>query len=320
MKKLYLSILFFISSSPLAFAAEITGVGNFSHIVADLGRAMEFYGGVLELEPNGPDIPFSDNPAIMRLGNTIGAQSRVATFKIPGSEMGIELIEYKDIPRKPIQTRFQDPGAAIVQLKVQDLDAILARLENSPAYIWTPSGEPVSLPGVGRIIFVKDPDGFFVELIESAPADGPLPGNVYGGNFELIINDTVQNAEFYREGLNFTPNVTEGFDDSPLLTNTVNTLGAGFRRTTLTVNNTDLNIAFLEFQNIARKPMNSNIQDPGTAILQLFSDDVRGMVQQLVAAGGTLITTGGEPVDIGGGILLAIVRDPNNLFIEVLPR
>jgi len=299
-----------------AGAAEVVGVGNFSHIVGNLERAIEFYGDALGLEPNLAATAFSDNPAIMSLGNTPGAQSRIATFRIPGSELGVELIDYKDIDRHPAQLQFQDPGASVLQLRVRDLDAVLARIEHSAGRIWTPTGEPIMLGETTRIIFVQDPDGFFVELIE---VDAAGPGNVVGGTFEFIISDSQENARFYREGLGFDPEVTAEFDDTKLLTDTVATPGAAFRRTILTIPHTSVTMAFLEFKDIYRKPQRSRVQDPGTPILQLFVDDVPGMTEQLEAAGGTVITEGGKPVDLGSGRLISIVRDPNNLFLELIP-
>jgi hypothetical protein len=59
-----------------ASAPDVVGVGNFSHIVRDMDRAVAFYRDVLGLEVT-TDVPFSPNPAIMRLGNTPGAQSRM---------------------------------------------------------------------------------------------------------------------------------------------------------------------------------------------------------------------------------------------------
>jgi hypothetical protein len=32
------------------------------------------------------------------------------------------------------------------------------------------------------------------------------------------------------------------------------------------------------------------------------------------------ISTAGAPVDLGGGRLLSIVRDPNNLYLELIPQ
>lgn len=301
-----------------AAAAEIVGVGNFSHVVSDLGRAVAFYRDVIGLETATGPTRFSDNPAIMQLGDTPGAQSRIAVLAIPGSAAGIELIEYKDIDRAHAQIRFQDPGATVLQLRVRDMDPILGRLAGSDGRIWTPSGEPIPVGEGARIIFLQDPDGIFIELIEDRSARAGA-ANVYGASFELIIEDSETTADFYREGLGADPELTAGFDDTQALHANVATHGAAFRRTSLTIPGSDVAMSMLEFRGIYRKPLTTRVQDPGTSLLQLFTDDVPGMVNRLVAAGGTLITTGGGPVDLGGGVLLAIVRDPNNLYIELLP-
>lgn len=312
-------LVLLVAASGSAGAAEIVGVGNFSHVVSDLDRAVVFYREVIGLQTTTSPTEFSGNPAIMQLGNTPGAQSRIAVFAIPGSAAGIELIEYKDIVRGHAQIRFQDPGATVLQLRVRDMDPILARLEGSTGRIWTPSGEPIPVGDGARIIFLQDPDGIFIELIEEAGvADGP--GNILAASFELIIDDSATTADFYRLGLGANPVVTEGFDATPALHANVATNGAAFRRIAMTIPGTEIAMSMLEFRDIYRKPLATRVQDPGSSLLQLFTDDVPGMVDRLVAAGGTLITTGGGPVDLGGGILLAIVRDPNNLYIELLPQ
>src|SRR5262249_40010671 len=93
-------------------AGDITGVGNFSHIVADMEKSLAFYRDVLGLELVGPVRPFSANPDIIKLINVPGAQSRYVTLRVPGSEMGVEIIDYQGIERQPVHPRFQDPGAA----------------------------------------------------------------------------------------------------------------------------------------------------------------------------------------------------------------
>src|SRR5262245_12165675 len=107
-------------------ASDVVGVGNFSHVVRDMDRAVAFYRDVLGLEV-GASQPFSPNPAIMRLGNTPGAQSKMVQLRVPGSTMGVELLEYKDIERKVQTPRFFDPGAANIALRVRDLAPILAK-------------------------------------------------------------------------------------------------------------------------------------------------------------------------------------------------
>src|SRR5580698_8368657 len=100
-----------LSAQQPAPAGDVTGVGNFSHIVANLDKSVDFYHNVLGLDLATPPAPFSPNPLIMKLGNTTGGQSHIAVLKIPGTAVGVELIEYKDIDRQPANPRFQDPGA-----------------------------------------------------------------------------------------------------------------------------------------------------------------------------------------------------------------
>jgi catechol 2,3-dioxygenase-like lactoylglutathione lyase family enzyme len=129
-----------------------------------MDRALTFYRDVIGLEVAQPPNAFSGNPAIMDLGNTPGGQSRFGSLRVPGSQMGVELIEYKGDDRKPARPRFQDPGAANLILTVRDLDAIVARVKRSPGRIQTLSGTPATIQNGTRVIFVQDPDGFFVEL------------------------------------------------------------------------------------------------------------------------------------------------------------
>src|SRR6476646_3792763 len=86
-------------------AGVVVGVGNFGHIVADLDKSLGFYRDVLGLTVTGT-IPYGPNEAVAKFGHTEGGQSRVAVLRVPGLAMGIELIEYKDIDRKPQRPHF----------------------------------------------------------------------------------------------------------------------------------------------------------------------------------------------------------------------
>ena len=81
--------------------AQVIGVGGFSHIVASVEKSVEFYRDVLGLEMPAPPRPFDSTPWISKMGNTPGAQSRPALLHIPGSALGVELIDDKDIDRRP---------------------------------------------------------------------------------------------------------------------------------------------------------------------------------------------------------------------------
>src|SRR5580698_7821139 len=125
----------------------VVGVGGFSHIVDNVERSVAFYRDVLGLEmPNAPR-PFDSTPWIVDMGNTPGAQSRPAILHIPGSKLGVELIDYKDIDRKPVHPHFQDPGAASLILTVRDMDAMMIKLKAAYVHVISKGGEPATLKG-----------------------------------------------------------------------------------------------------------------------------------------------------------------------------
>src|SRR5580658_3154095 len=76
--------------------SPVVGVGPFLHIVADLDQSLSFYHDTLGLELTGPpgEHRFTDNPAVANLYGVPGKQFRAAVLKIPGSAMGIELVQW----------------------------------------------------------------------------------------------------------------------------------------------------------------------------------------------------------------------------------
>jgi catechol 2,3-dioxygenase-like lactoylglutathione lyase family enzyme len=305
----------------LAAQSPITGVGNFSHIVADMDRSIAFYRDVIGLDLPAQPGAFSGNPAIMSLGNTPGAQSRAAMLRVPGSALGVELIEYKDIDRKPAQPRFQDPGAATLILTVRDVDAIVARVKKSAGRIQTLGGAPAVIQPGAKAIFLQDPDGFFIELSQRTPAPettAPASANIIAGNFEIMVADTGKTIQLYKEALGFEPQAATAFDGNKLLMDTAGTPGAQFKRSVARIPGTAVTMAFLEFKDIDRKPIKTRTQDPGTPILQLRTRDVDAVVKAWKAAGGEIVSTNGEPVAIGANKIV-LLRDPNGLMLEILP-
>jgi len=106
----------------------------------------------------------------MAMGNTPGAQYRSTVLQIPGTQVSIEFPQFKDIDRKPLHTRLQDPGTAVLQLEVRNVDNVLKTLKTAGATVITVGGEPVDVTiGTGatlRIAIVRDPNNLFLELIQ----------------------------------------------------------------------------------------------------------------------------------------------------------
>jgi catechol 2,3-dioxygenase-like lactoylglutathione lyase family enzyme len=293
-------------------AQEVTGVGNFSHIVANLDKSLAFYHDVLGLELVAPARPFDPNPTIMKLGDTIGAQSRIVQLRVPGSAVGVEIIEYKDIERKPAHPRFQDPGAANLALRTRDFDGVVERVKKAGAHVMTLGGSPVTIRGT-KYLFLQDDDGFIVELSQ---ADTP------GGGFEVAVGNLDETVAAYR-ALELQPTAPNAWNGDKAMTDNAGTPGAQFRQSRAALpapaGAPSAAIAFIEFKDIERKPLHTRTQDPGTAILQLNVRGLDAMLSKLKAAGFTVVSTGGVPVDMGG-VKIALVRDLNNLFLELIER
>jgi catechol 2,3-dioxygenase-like lactoylglutathione lyase family enzyme len=316
------------AANPQTAAApgDVVGVGGFSHIVANVERSVEFYRDVLGLEMPNPPRAFDSTPWIIDMGNTPGAQSRPAILHIPGSKLGVELIDYKDTDRKPVHPNFQDPGAASLILTVRDIDPLMARLKEAHAHVNSKGGEPATIAGPngsrGRVVFVQDPDGFFIELSQRDPSPATTAeasSNIIGGAFEIIVADLDQTLHIYRDVLGFQTLAPTAWDGTKLMMDTAGTPGAQFRRSSATIPGTSVMMAFMEFKDIHREPLHTRVQDPGTAILQVGVRDIDATVKALKAAGVTVISKNGEPV-VNGTARFCMMRDPNNLYLELFQR
>jgi catechol 2,3-dioxygenase-like lactoylglutathione lyase family enzyme len=303
----------------------VTGVGNFSHIVSDLDKSLEFYHDLLGLELNGAPRPFDANPAIMKMGNTPGAQSRFAALKVPGSQMGVEVIEYKDIDRKPAHPRFQDPGGACLNLLVRDLDTMLGRLKKANVHFVTPGGKPAVIESPGRkesVVFVQDPDGFFVEIAQldpNLPTTATATSNIIGANLAVIVSDTAASVKIF-QALGFSTKTMDAFEGNKLMNDTAGVPGGQFLRTSTPIPGTKVTTSLFEFKGVDRKPLNTRVQDPGTAILQLMVSDADAALKALKAAGATIVSQGGEAVALPNFARIGIARDPDNLYFELIQR
>ena len=325
MRSLSKSVMFQLGLAAVLSAqtGDVIGFGNFSHVVTNLEKSIAFYHDALGLDVATAPQAFSGNPAIMKMTNAIGAQSRIAVMKIPGAAFGLELIEYKDIDRKPGNPRFQDPGAGNLALRVRDIDSVVERLRKANAHVLTLAGKPVEINGVEQGFFVHDPDGFIVELAQPIPLP-PAPdpaSNVIGAGIEITVADTDQTAKFYRDLLGFTMRVGDSFNGNKLMADTAGVPGAQFRQSSTTIPGnapgTTVRLSMIEFKNTDRKPLETRVPDPGTALIQLRVRDIDALAKKLKAGGATVVAPDGEPVSIGA-IKIAVVRDPNNLYLELI--
>jgi catechol 2,3-dioxygenase-like lactoylglutathione lyase family enzyme/predicted enzyme related to lactoylglutathione lyase len=315
-----------MTSSASAQDGLVVGMGNFfSPIVGDLDKAIAFYRDGLGLDVQGAPANADQNPALRNMFGLPDAQLRWTIGRPPAMRTGVEIVEVKKAESKPVERRIQDPGAFTLVLIVRELDPLLARLKTLGAPVVTTGGAPVDVPfgGKARGVVVKDPDGHFVELVQTPPGETPVAGapNIISVRVRLTVEDAGQAMRLYQQlGLGGTMNVM--FESSAPV---VKMLGlkadAQFRVAGMDVPNGP-KLEFIDFKGVDRRTVRANIQDPGSTRMQLQVRDVDAAIESLKAAGGAVVSTGGNTVELpgrgGATTKVAIVRDPNNLFLVLI--
>ncbi len=146
--------------------ATITRPHHVGLQVRDLERSMAFYRDVL-----GFEVVFAWNPQAPYVGELVGypeVDLHSAILRPPNSEVFLELLEYRNVERTPIDTRTANPGTAHTAYFVDDLDALYAELVAKGVDSVSAPVTPTIGPNKGgRAVYMIDPDGIRVELIQS---------------------------------------------------------------------------------------------------------------------------------------------------------
>ncbi len=304
-------------------ALVVGSSGNMTPIVGNLEEGARFYADLLGV-PTPPirrrahtDVPY---PEVLKNQGTPDGTIRQVNLTIPGSPWKLEVLEFSEVERTTASARPQDPGAMTLVLLVRDIDALLTKLKQGDHPVVTPGGQPVLLASgaaKARAVVVKAPGGHFVELQQPDPLPvAPPAGNVIGARVRVTIADTDATLRLYRDQLGFRPEVG-AFTKEPSRMALMGTAGAQFRLTSAAVPGVPEQVLeFIEFKDIDRKPLHTHIQDPGSAKIQMRVGDTAAAMAAVKGAGGTVATTGGTFM-IYMGIPTVIVRDLNNIFVNM---
>jgi catechol 2,3-dioxygenase-like lactoylglutathione lyase family enzyme len=141
--------------------------------VNDLARTARVYRDVLGFTSDG-ETGFRADPALQALTGLTTAQVRRTRVQAPGSTLWIELVEFKGVDRRPLSMRIQDRGAARLQLRAQNVDALVEQMKRAGLKVASTGGVAVPIPPNLKGALVADPDNFF--LTPFAPCDGCAPG------------------------------------------------------------------------------------------------------------------------------------------------
>jgi catechol 2,3-dioxygenase-like lactoylglutathione lyase family enzyme len=306
----------------------VVGSGNFfSPIVGDLDKAIAFYRDGVGLDVQGAPSTADANPALRDMFGLPDAQLRWSIGRAQGISGGVEIVEIKKAQGQPLDRRIQDAGAFTLIALVRNLDEVFSRVTQLGAPVVTTGGAPVTVSlgaGKGRAVVVKDPDGHFVELVQPDPLpEAPATAsNVVAVRVRLTVADAEQAGRVYRDVLSLQQRTPGEFRSDPAVRAMLGMKGGEYRVSTFQVPTSGLTVELVDFKDIDRRTIRGRLQDPGSTRIQLQVRDVDAAVAGLTRAGGAVVSTGGKSVDLpgrgGATTKVAIVRDPNNLFLVLL--
>jgi catechol 2,3-dioxygenase-like lactoylglutathione lyase family enzyme len=150
-----------VSEKPFRIiSADHTGI-----TVSNLERSLAFWRDVLGFEFS--HTAHQTGEMAREITGVKGAEIKLAVLKTPSGHK-IELLEYlAPADRKRANLRPCDVGSVHVALLVDDLDLVLERIS---VLDWKAAGKPQRLqsgPNAGkRVVYVRDPDGTTIELMQ----------------------------------------------------------------------------------------------------------------------------------------------------------
>jgi lactoylglutathione lyase len=139
---------------------QITRTHHTGFTVRSLERSLAFYRDLL-----GFEVAFQWNPRAPYIGELVGYPE----VDLHAAVLRLELLEYRNIEQQPVDMRNGNVGNGHIAFAVDDLDAFYAELVARGVTSVSPPVTPTIGPNRGgRAVYMLDPDGFRVELIEAA--------------------------------------------------------------------------------------------------------------------------------------------------------
>jgi catechol 2,3-dioxygenase-like lactoylglutathione lyase family enzyme len=147
----------------------LNGVHHAGVTVADLDRSLAFYRDALGLEVFV--VAERTDATIGQIVGYPGARIRLAFCGVPGDTARVELLEYLEPTGQNGGGETCRPGSGHVCFRVDDIDLIYQRIVD--AGFEPRSSSPITVadgPNTGaKAFYVRDPDGYTVELFQPPP-------------------------------------------------------------------------------------------------------------------------------------------------------
>jgi predicted enzyme related to lactoylglutathione lyase len=291
--------------------------------IGDLGADGSIFPGKRVVQRPGPS-----SDLLIKLTAVRDSKFRGMSARIPAAGFDLELVEFAGVPLKDARPRIQDPNATTLVLTVRDVDAALAAAKKGGGTVITAGGKPVSIgAGKSRSVFVKDPDGYYVELTQLDQPDTSVAGilntkasstgNIMAGRFARTIQDTDKTLRFYREALGFETQPGAPFAGNPMLADLMGVPAkTQFRISLAKVPNSSVQWELIEFKDADSKPFHLRLQDPGMSGFSMYVSNVDEAVRAIKAGGGAIVTLGGGAVQLANSRNV-ITTDPEGSIVDM---
>ena len=159
-------------ATPPAGTTDILDM-RLSIAVNDMDKTLKAYRDVLGFTVEG-ETKFTADAAMRSLTGLDKSEVRRSRVQAPGSQLWIEFVEFKGVDRKPLVLKIQDRGAARLQLRVTDTDAVVTAAKAAGLKIMSTDGIAQPIPPNMKGVLIADPNNFL--LTPFAPCDGCAPG------------------------------------------------------------------------------------------------------------------------------------------------
>jgi catechol 2,3-dioxygenase-like lactoylglutathione lyase family enzyme len=323
MKRVVVTLALFLPAVAAAQTPAITkALSHAIHAVDDLDTTLAFYNSVFDIKGNPSDFA---NPAVPLLTNAPGVTLRLSMLSLPGG-LRFELTHFKGLERKGAQAKYTDPGAASLVFYVRDIDSLVANAKKANAPIVTTGGVPVEIStakGKERSIILRDPDGYFLQLLnEPPPSASETKTNVYRVSMAYTMENADATAAFYTGQLGIPLSAPTAFSKDPAMLQLYGApAGTEFRKLSGVMPGPQAaQIEFTEFRGVPRTKFQLRVRDPGAPAMCIQVNEERPTIARMKAAGTPIISANGEVVDFGGGTFTIFVQDPNGMNLEVFER
>ncbi|MEJ1965424.1 MAG: VOC family protein [Gammaproteobacteria bacterium] len=323
---------------------DVLRAGHLGREIGDTQAIIHFYADLIGLglvgardavRPFMVSKPLAEFAELGEDDNAYNSVSRVALLPIPGTsatpdgpQMTIEAIEIKGIRSRPYNPPMNDPGASYLKLIVRDLDKTLAVLKAERVPVINLGESPVELPGwpgiSGKIraAFVRDPDGYPVQLMEVTPTPATTAGpnsKVLGARVTVVVDNLEETCRMYQSlvGPDFKFWVSPTLMDDKAYS-TVSGVPNPFRLAMAMVPGSPVVMELIEYRNHNKRFKRGFIQDPGTAHFLFMSKDDDVMISRVHENKLHTLSHSNEPVFIGPTTRSFFVPDPQGFWLEFM--